>query len=720
MSDSGLVTQFTEDLASTEATICDRESCKAYIAVGEPRHYIAGYNSQKGKDFERLPQSQAQDVRRDVNAARKKGASRSTRRVTPVSNRVDMAGDRSQGLMLPPALPPQPRIVVPSTWNHSGFTYPPPPTSSSALVQAYGYSPVHSQYRASRDFWASKAYQSDLGETFTVWFKVFYESNGKPKGTQVKNLSEGKPNVQARITPTELRTLGIKTMEEKVQVALKDYPMDWSRLILREIKDWVDLAHEPHVPYFYRRCLTGKPKGKDATKTFKAPGKPFELAFIIDPDHWEEISQYMAEKELEREAGTLLKSTQCNEKRISARHIHSASTGSSVSETSSRSVSPSEYNLNSASFNSIQNDATQSESSKSRSSKRSRSDSRAVPTTPPRSKRRAIPTYESPNRDQLRTALLEGGSSLTQLQVAGRARTTSERIEFFQIQNQPLNELLSSENCQGFVCVPANAYQGSLGIENANYLGIGTFKTAQPGYLTLVHFPTDGLGIQPNEGVAVKRMYVRTAKPTERNPEGWMITRFMPADEFRKTIMEANVLAWAVSLMTFTYSFIHHFIANSSDPLPFDIPEVRFVHAGVALVHEHITTPTAGSKSTILRSYLIEEKINEAQDGFYKFINNGSAVPLQHSDASEYLSVLGRFLAFTQHVQYYKSGGMVYLSDLQGSTKLLTDPQIMTSPSIGDGIDIFGDGNVPSAFEAFPMQHICNEFCLWFKLPSTQ
>ncbi|KAJ7683054.1 hypothetical protein B0H14DRAFT_3677535 [Mycena olivaceomarginata] len=81
------------------------------------------------------------------------------------------------------------------------------------------------------------------------------------------------------------------------------------------------------------------------------------------------------------------------------------------------------------------------------------------------------------------------------------------------------------------------------------------------------------------------------------------------------------------------------------------------------------------------------------------------------------LHEMADFLSFTQHVQYYKTAGMVYLSDLQGTLERLTDPQIMTSPSIGDGIDLFGDGNVPAAFAAFPAEHACNKFCAWFKLP---
>ncbi|KAF8161937.1 hypothetical protein K438DRAFT_2070410 [Mycena galopus ATCC 62051] len=38
----------------------------------------------------------------------------------------------------------------------------------------------------------------------------------------------------------------------------------------------------------------------------------------------------------------------------------------------------------------------------------------------------------------------------------------------------------------------------------------------------------------------------------------------------------------------------------------------------------------------------------------------------------------------------------------QGTMERLTNPQIMTSPTISDGVDLFGDGNVPVAFAAFP------------------
>ncbi|KAJ6586225.1 hypothetical protein B0H10DRAFT_2198072 [Mycena sp. CBHHK59/15] len=730
--DSGLVTQFTEDLISAKATVCGRSKCpEPHIAAGEPRHYIAGYNSREGKfvcgrcieyyksqpatmsrqDAGGIIDSQAGDVRKSVNDARKKGASLSTRRVTPVPAHVDMSG-HSRGQMLPPPLPPQgpqPRVSIPNSWNRSPLSYPPP---GAAVPQAYinhstptlyGYSAAHSQYAANRQMWASRAYQSSIADTITLRFKVLHEVPGKPNGAQVRNLSEGKPNVLATSTPDVLRQLAIDTMEPK----------------------------EPSgIPYFYDRCLTGKPKGKDGVNTFKKPTKAFELALVIDADQWEEIGEYLAQRELaamephpshsvKKAVKTLKPRTLRSSTKKGALSESKSSDSSSDSEPSSQ--NPLEYRLNQASFDTVRstNGGPEPVDSGSRmASKRRRSDSHSIPKTPPRPKRRAIPVYESPNRDQLRDALLEGGSSFSQASGQDHivAHILSEHIEFYQIVPKPLQDLISSGKFQGFTCEPANAAQGSLRMEDGRFLGIGTFKTAHPGYLTLVHLAMDGLGTKPNEDVAVKRMYVPRSKPTDSDPKAWVINRRMPEDEFRKILMEANVFQWAISIMTFTYSFIEHFLEKSPNPPPFPIPEICFVHAGVALVHQQDAGPLGNKKATICRSYLIEEE----HSGFYKFINNGSAVPVPLPAAVPSLSALAEFLAFTQHVQYYKSGGMVYLSDLQGTVGLLTDPQIMTAPSIGDGIEIFGEGNVPAAFSAFPMQHVCNKFCHWFQLPVLQ
>ncbi|KAF8180731.1 hypothetical protein K438DRAFT_2171093 [Mycena galopus ATCC 62051] len=264
---------------------------------------------------------------------------------------------------------------------------------------------------------------------------------------------------------------------------------------------------------------------------------------------------------------------------------------------------------------------------------------------------------------------------------------TSERIEFFQLQQTLLHDLLGSDNdetTQFFTCDLAHALQGSIIVEFSTNLGIGTFKSAHLARLTLNHLPPHGLGTTPNELVAVKRMYRRRTNNgvTEKS----VVTRYSPADEYAKTVEEANLLYWASSLMEFTPAHI----------LAFEIPQLRFQRQQ-HLFHEEV-----------------EEFIEGGSDTFIKFVHNGDATPLL--DADDELYHIAEFLCFTQHLQYFKTDKAVFLSDLQGSATLLTDPQIMTSSydsfflNIAEGKNIFGDGNVSSIFDKFPEQHICNRY----------
>ncbi|KAG2128765.1 uncharacterized protein EDB93DRAFT_1108907 [Suillus bovinus] len=74
---------------------------------------------------------------------------------------------------------------------------------------------------------------------------------------------------------------------------------------------------------------------------------------------------------------------------------------------------------------------------------------------------------------------------------------------------------------------------------------------------------------------------------------------------------------------------------------------------------------------------------------------------------------LVEFFVFTQHVQYVKTGKLAFISNYQGSTALLTNPQILTHPSVSDGSDIFGDGNIEAVVSEFESKHICNFYCEW-------
>ncbi|KAG1830417.1 hypothetical protein EV424DRAFT_1315609 [Suillus variegatus] len=242
-------------------------------------------------------------------------------------------------------------------------------------------------------------------------------------------------------------------------------------------------------------------------------------------------------------------------------------------------------------------------------------------------------------------------------------------------------------------------------------LGVGGFKTAHPGFLTLLSAPETPLGSHPHQKVAVKRPFYKKYPPgSSTNPINFLIGRYTIGDELPKLFREANVLYWARSLLTFAYEYIDHCVANSSDTPPFHIPRLHFVEAGLTLSHDH-TQPGHKSKSLTMprAGYLVEELIT---DDFIKYIHNMDCNPML--DPYEVGYEIAEFLACTQHIQFAKTGGLAFISDYQGGLEILSDPQVLTHPYD----NIFGDGNIERAVSMFKKEHNCNKFCKWsgFKL----
>ncbi|KAF5342765.1 hypothetical protein D9758_017034 [Tetrapyrgos nigripes] len=202
--------------------------------------------------------------------------------------------------------------------------------------------------------------------------------------------------------------------------------------------------------------------------------------------------------------------------------------------------------------------------------------------------------------------------------------------------------------------------------------------------------------------------------------------RYSGVVEFDGIMIEANVHYYAVALMEFAYAYIERQKLEKGLPdLP--IPNLRYVEAAVFMVQNneirHSRSSTAGPK----RTYLLEERIAlpPGQD-FIKYIHNSSPLPAIPPEHPEYNTAL--FLAAVQHLQYEKTYQSAYVSDFQGYGGLLSDPQIMTSPegaeaaALDPKTSLFGDGNVQSGFEKFPLNHQCegNPFCAWMELKPLQ
>ncbi|KII92464.1 hypothetical protein PLICRDRAFT_103155 [Plicaturopsis crispa FD-325 SS-3] len=166
----------------------------------------------------------------------------------------------------------------------------------------------------------------------------------------------------------------------------------------------------------------------------------------------------------------------------------------------------------------------------------------------------------------------------------------------------------------------------------------------------------------------------------------------------KKLIEEVRNLVWADGLLGLVYRFIKKKVDRGKGmPLPFTIPRMSFVRAGMAY----------GPGDDV---YLVEQRI----DGhFRKYLNNDSAEPVEFVDLPD--QERAEFLAFTQHVQYWKTHKMAFVSDYQGGDTLLTDPQITTAPELGM---IFSSGNIPAAHDHFEATHPCNKFCQYFNVPT--
>ncbi|KAG0704536.1 hypothetical protein DFH29DRAFT_765539, partial [Suillus ampliporus] len=254
----------------------------------------------------------------------------------------------------------------------------------------------------------------------------------------------------------------------------------------------------------------------------------------------------------------------------------------------------------------------------------------------------------------------------------------------------------------------------TIDMSSDGIIGIGGFKTAHKGRLTLMLPQSSGLGSETLQNVVVKRPFHRVCPPgVPATSMDFRIGRFTLIDEMPKLFREANILYWAKALLGLVYDFIDRAVASAHESPPFNIPRVRFVEAGLALSFFPGGGKPSSKTGTTRAAFLLEEVIDcgDEDRDFTKFIHNMDPNPLLNPE--DYGYDFSLFLAFTQHVQYVKTGGLAFISDYQGNTGLLTDPQIMTDPSVSDGDDIFGEGNISKAVSEFEKRHTCNDFCRW-------
>ncbi|KAG1819319.1 uncharacterized protein BJ212DRAFT_1268707 [Suillus subaureus] len=165
-----------------------------------------------------------------------------------------------------------------------------------------------------------------------------------------------------------------------------------------------------------------------------------------------------------------------------------------------------------------------------------------------------------------------------------------------------------------------------------------------------------------------KKVFLTTVKAGP-----YKVSWYLLIDELQKLFREANILYWSKSLLKLTYNFVDHSITSSPEPPPFMVPCVQLVEAGLALCHNQ-----GGSKPGAV--FLLEELIEGSDDMFVKFIHNMDINPLLNE--LDYGYDMAEFLVFTQHVQYIKTGKLVFISDYQGMSDSVTYSILSTADGI--------------------------------------
>ncbi|KAI5983654.1 hypothetical protein EDD15DRAFT_2376184 [Pisolithus albus] len=688
-------------------------------------------------------------IQKSVNAAQR--GSINPPRVVAVSRGPDVPIPSAWHADRRPPLPS--RLALPDcrpqTARAGGSAHTSEPTMPPPRL---GYTSQHSRYTQEYDRWARWTYASPPAETISLKILAHYEGGprrGRSQTTAFGNICEGKKDIDALISAHDLVPIALDTIIPKVKRFCPSFPWRFDEFTVRDT-DWVDLAeHQSLVPFFYSQCLQPARKNPKAM-SFKS--KQFTLYVVVPAAQWLEFEAFMEkEKSVDSTAeGASVANVSSDEgdgERLTASsHTRSMLPSVTSSHTPSTlpSASTSTGDLAHRPFHSrvaqttfmparissqiaphndeamAATDALVGTAATTPVMKRTVVSPTPAATSPPRKIPALMAPFVSPSRAHLREALKSGGKS--ELDVDNVLTQAFETIQFYPIPTRPLAEILENPQYRSFNLDLSETYPGRLRVDQSpkSFIGIGGFKTAQSGLLMLTPPSPSGLGSKVHDNVVVKRPFLRppTLNPSTSSagpPPGGSrrIIRFSLGDELPKLHCEANTLYWAKALLTMTYDFIDSAISSAASVPPFKIPRLRFVEAGLAMAHSQFTKGLVKPKfgGTVCGVYLLEEKIEGGSATFTKYIHNMDCRPSLsvHEDGYD----IAEFLAFTQHVQYSKTGGLVFISDYQGSRTLLTDPQILTDPSVGDGSDVFSEGNVESTVASFEKNHECNRFCSW-------
>ncbi|KDR70019.1 hypothetical protein GALMADRAFT_230348 [Galerina marginata CBS 339.88] len=759
-----IVDDFTEQVNSDPLIRCEGQSgCKAVLKQSEaqPIHNqnftvskkvcpacLTYYRSKKTTVVRQRPERQISpelsQIRRDVNSSQRQGAHAPGNRVSA------MPPDRMHGMMRPPPTIPGPVPVqgqmlrtaampnyttglqpmahyatssnsqgadaVAPTAQQLGAFFNVPPQSQSSISSAppgLGYSTAHAHYASELQLWRGKA-AGRLGLNLVPINVTAARQVEKGKGYEELPLLREGFRIPEDISHFELIHQMIIQLEPGLKSYCQSHVFVFDTMIARETIGWIRVDPSFGDQRFFDEGRFQKKKGAksaNTTKSFQPPSKPVDFLLIIDIEQVRKIDACLdAEFARELEEEKLFKQQQAIVAvRAQAHHQdlkRKAPPPSPEKIAVGERPRPRPKQVKKVlSLVELPKEVIEIDDS-------------ADEHTPTASHKGKAKAKTSTIGASLRDAIKRGGT--VNNYTAKLHDDVTERVIYYpvphELQLSDLIEMVRKNELS--IKDEKNAIHGILrySLDEKSLLGSGAFKTSNLCVLTPINKLSTGSGLghssthdghDGSKTVAMKRPFFRKKK-TGNTPG--KVGRFALLDEGQQVMTEALLLLWATALHKLSYDFIDGFLAKSGPP-PFTVPRLRFVYGALAFAQSDLTR--AGTSTVSNRAvFLLEELISNDELPFEKYVHNADAMPLSEAGDPRYDT--GVFLCFLQHIQYWKTEGLVYTSDYQGGATLLTDPQLMTSPSLGG--DLFGDGNVSQVVEEFPQKHECNKYCKWFQL----
>ncbi|KAF8433340.1 hypothetical protein L210DRAFT_984359 [Boletus edulis BED1] len=187
--------------------------------------------------------------------------------------------------------------------------------------------------------------------------------------------------------------------------------------------------------------------------------------------------------------------------------------------------------------------------------------------------------FASSDQNKLKEALQAGGAKDFNFEHVKKQRV--ESIDYYPIPTVDLVQLVhkisafdweSSDPWLGHVC---------LDVSTKSLIGVGAFKTAQITHLMLSPLRPTGLGSLPNQSIIIKWSYIITGDKTAQLGSPFVYPSL--GEEANQLYHEANIMYWVKVLLKLTYNYINRAVDNADQALPFEIPYLHFVDAGLLL-----------------------------------------------------------------------------------------------------------------------------------------